>query len=143
MALREKPGGAVVHLQRPRHVVLFRSLLAFRIRDRRVLRGGRRGRRRAHTSSGKGSPGSGATYRLRLDGGRVRFVVFSGSSAGPWLLLAFVHAVAAPAVVARSDHPIANRRPAIPDSVGGAVLQAGLVAEESDRELPGGSEGGD
>ena len=62
----EEARRAVPDLQRPRHVVLLRSLLALRARHRRRVSGRRRGRRAARTAADQRSPEARAAHRGRV-----------------------------------------------------------------------------
>ena len=94
--LAQKPARrALLHLQRPRHVILLRPLLGVRARHRRALRGGRRGRRRARPAPVAGRSGVRRAPRPLAHGRRVRPVLLPGPGARPRLLLAAVDAVPA------------------------------------------------
>ena len=112
-------------LQRSRHVLLLRPLLAVRARHRRVVRRGRRGRRAAGAAAGaRARRRSSHHIAAGLVADEFDLVVLPGQGARPRLLLAAVDAVAARTGVAGRDRAAADWRPAVSDPVGAALLQA-------------------
>ena len=83
---------AGVHLQRPRDVVLLRSLFGVHARHRRAVSGGGRRRRPAGAAAGDRPPGARAPHRPGADGRRVRHVVLPGQAARSRPVLAAVDA---------------------------------------------------
>ena len=142
LARRQAPGRAVLHLQRPRHVVLLRSLLGVRARHRRASM-----RSPTKAAAPRALPpikGHAALARhigasLMADEFDMSFFQDKPLDHGCFSPLSML--LPHEPELAGADRAAADRRAAVPDPERRALLQARPVAAHRDRELPGGHQG--